>query len=270
MTVDAGAFEIGPAGKPGPAVLCLHGLTGTPYEVRLPAQALADAGFACVGPVLPGHNAPAEELAAVPCRAWIEAACDAYDRLAATHERVYVLGLSMGGLLALALGARRDVAGLVILATPLRLGPLGSVVVRVLARFRSFLPKTPSISDPEARARHPGSDRMPLRSVLEMLKLQREVEAELPRVTAPIHAIFSLRDPTVPWRNAERILAGVGSARKTVQYLERSSHVITVDLERDVVRDACVRFLRSLETPGPLRPSLTEGEARSSIAPIRA
>ncbi len=60
MTVDAGAFDLGPVGEPGPAVLCLHGLTGTPYEVRLPAEALAADGFACVGPVLPGHNAPAE------------------------------------------------------------------------------------------------------------------------------------------------------------------------------------------------------------------
>ena len=58
-------------------------MIGTPYEVRPPAEALATRGFACLGPLLPGHGTDPGELAS-------------------THERVYVLGLSMGGLLALA------------------------------------------------------------------------------------------------------------------------------------------------------------------------
>jgi carboxylesterase len=270
VTVDSGPFSLGPVGESGPAVLCLHGLTGTPYEVRPPAEALVREGFACVGPVLPGHNAPAEELAATPLQAWLDGACEAYDGLASTHERVYVLGLSMGGLLALALGARRSVAGLVVLATPLRLRWVDRIGARLLARFRESIPKTSSIRDPDALRRHPGTDRMPLRAVLQLFRLQRLVREDLARVTAPIHAIFSRLDPTVPIGNADRILGAVGSARRTVRYLERSFHVVTVDVEREAVQGECVRFLRELEAGGAARPALTPGEARPSIAPVRA
>ena len=41
-TMDAGAYDLAPRGEPtGGAVLCIHGLTGTPYEVRPLAEALA-------------------------------------------------------------------------------------------------------------------------------------------------------------------------------------------------------------------------------------
>ncbi len=109
MKVDPQPFRLGDVGGSGPAVLCLHGLAGTPYEVRHPAEALAVRGFACVGPLLPGHGTDPEDLAATHRSAWLEAAVRAWDELASTHQRVYIMGLSMGGVLALALSARRDV-----------------------------------------------------------------------------------------------------------------------------------------------------------------
>jgi carboxylesterase len=248
MSVDAGPFSLGPVGGSGPAVVCLHGLTGTPYEVRPPAEALAAAGFACVGPLLPGHLAPVDQLAATSSADWIAAALAAFDRLRETHERVYVLGLSLGGLLALSVGAHRPVAGLLILATPLSLRPLPRIAVPLLARFVQSVPKNPGIADPEALARHPGTERMPLPSVVQLMAFQREVERDLPMVEAPLHLIYSRKDPTVDPRSAQRILELAGSSRKTLHFLERSLHVITVDLERDEVARQCVAFLGDLES----------------------
>jgi carboxylesterase len=225
----------------------LHGLTGTPYEVRPPAEALARNGFACVAPLLPGHGEPAERLEATSAEAWLDAAETVFDDLQKTHERVYVLGLSLGGLLALALAARRPVSGLLVLATPLRLRLLPRLAAPVLARFVRFLPKHPAIRDPEALARHPGTDRMPLASVQHLLRLQKQVEGELSQVVAPIHLIFSRQDPAVDPRNGLWILEGVGSVQRSLSYLDRSFHVITVDVERESVRKACVGFLLHLE-----------------------
>jgi carboxylesterase len=242
-------------------VVCLHGLTGTPYEIRPPAEALAQNGFACVGPLLPGHGEPAERLAATPAEAWLGASEAEFDRLQGTHERVYALGLSMGGLLALALGARRPVAGLILLATPLRLRLLPRLVAPILSRVLDFLPKNSAIRDPEALARHPGTDRMPLASVVNLIRLQRQVEAQLPRVEAPLHLIYSRKDPVVDPRNASRILERVSSPRRTVRYLERSFHVITVDVERDEVARECVGFLQRLESRREPAPRVDSGLA---------
>jgi carboxylesterase len=260
VTVDPTPFVLGDVGAAGSAVLCLHGLTGTPYEVRRPAEALADAGFACLGPALPGHLEPAERLAATPASAWLGAALDGFDRLAETHERVYVLGLSLGGLLALAIGARRPAAGLVVLAAPLRLRALPRVAVPLLYRWLRYLPKRPAISDPEARRRHPGTDRMPLRAVRSLMHFQRDVEGGLPQVTAPTHLVFSRRDPLVSPSNAERIRAGLTSTSSTVRYLERSHHVVTVDVEQEEVARECVSFFHQLDG-GSRSDSLVDAEA---------
>jgi hypothetical protein len=87
-----------------------------------------------------------------------------------------------------------------------------------------LLPKTPAIFDDEARARHPGYDRMPLRAVNELLKLGREVERGLGTVQAPVQLIYSRRDPTVPQHNAERILRALPPGDRELHWLKDSAH----------------------------------------------
>jgi carboxylesterase len=248
VSVDANAFRLGdPQGGLAPAVLCLHGLTGTPYEVRLPAEALAAAGFYCEGPLLPGHGTTPLELARTGWTQWLDAVLAAHEALAARHERVYTLGLSLGGLLALALAARRPLRGVVALAVPLDLGWLVHRGVPLLKGLVRQLPKTPAIRDLEARARHPGYDRMPLAAVDQLLQLAADVRAGLGRIEAPVQGIFSRLDPTVPARNAELLMAGLPAGDRELLWLERSGHVLPVDFERAQLAEKVVGFLDRLE-----------------------
>ncbi len=248
MKADGSAFRLGDArGGAAPAVLCIHGLTGTPYEVRPPAEALATAGFYCEGPLLPGHGTSHCELGRVSREAWIAAVVAAWDALAARHARVYALGLSLGGVLALALAQRRPVAGAVVLAAPLDLGRFVRTAIPLLWPLVRSLPKTPAILDDEARARHPGNDRMPLRAVNELVKLGREVERGLAAVRAPVQLIYSRRDPTVPPHNAELIRGALPAGDHELHWLSDSAHVLPVDRERERIARLVVDFLAGLE-----------------------
>ena len=248
MNVDPNAFRLGdPRAGLAPAVLCLHGLTGTPYEVRPPAEALAEAGFYCEGPLLPGHGTTPKALARVSYTDWVSAVVAAHDALAQRHERVYAVGLSLGGLLAFALAERRTLRGLVALAVPLDLGWVVHRGVPWLHHIVRQLPKTPAILDVEARRRHPGYDRMPLAAVNQLLRLAGEVRAGLSRVEAPVALIFSRLDPTVPVRNAELLLRSLPPGDRELHWLERSGHVLPVDFEQAVVAQRVVEFLARLE-----------------------
>ncbi|HTO07539.1 MAG TPA: alpha/beta fold hydrolase [Myxococcota bacterium] len=248
MKVDANAFQLGdPQGGLAPAVLCLHGLTGTPYEVRPPAEALAEAGFYCEGPLLPGHGTTPLELSRTGWSQWLETVLARHAALAERHERVYVLGLSLGGLLALALAARRPVRGVVAIAVPLDLGWLVHRSIPFLKGLVRQLPKTPAIRDLEARARHPGYDRMPLAAVHQLLRLAADVRGGLPRIAAPVQGIFSRLDPTVPVRNAHLLMAGLPAGDRELFWLERSGHVLPVDFERALLAEKVVGFLARLE-----------------------
>ena len=69
--VDASAFDWMPVcGDGRAAALCLHGLTGTPYEVRPIAEALVARGIRARGPALPGHDTTLEDLSRVFAQSW--------------------------------------------------------------------------------------------------------------------------------------------------------------------------------------------------------
>jgi carboxylesterase len=241
---DPSPFELPGAGRA--AALCLHGLTGTPYEVRPIGAALAAAGIAAFGPALPGHNETPERLAAVSHEAWIDAARAALAKLRATHARVFVVGLSMGGLVSLALAAEQRVDAAVVVGVPLRLRSQAVRLVPLAKHFVRFLPKSggSDIRDAAARARHPSYDRMPVAAVHELLRLQRHVRATLSRVEAPLLVAHGAHDRTAHPDDAREILARVASSEREHLVLDASGHVVPVDHDGPRLAAAAVEFLR--------------------------
>ncbi|MFL5261658.1 MAG: alpha/beta hydrolase, partial [Anaeromyxobacteraceae bacterium] len=104
------------------AVLLLHGLTGSPFEVRLVADRLHAAGYRCRGPVMPGHGGDPRALAGLAFARWVEGALRELAMLDGAR-RTFVVGCSMGALVACALAAAAPdrVQGLALLAPALRL-----------------------------------------------------------------------------------------------------------------------------------------------------
>jgi carboxylesterase len=248
--VDPGAFDFG---KGRHAVLCLHGLTGTPYEVRPIGEAMARAGLRAVGPLLPGHGGPSELLAAILHDVWFEAVRNAYRALRAEHDAVSVVGLSLGGLLTLALASEEDVDALVVIGTPLHVHARFVSWVPLLKRWKHAFPKRKGsdIRHDEARERHPSMNVMPLASVHELMRLQRRVRGRLDRVTAPILVAHGALDATAKPSDACEIAGQVASEERELLWLPNSGHVVPVDHDGPALAEAAVDFVT--RTRHPLR-----------------
>jgi carboxylesterase len=248
--VDVSPFDLGERG--GAAALCLHGLTGTPYEVRPLGEAIAEAGMRARGPVLPGHNATPEALAPVPYTAWLEAARAELALLRREHAQVFLVGLSLGGLLSLALAAEGGAQRLVAVGTPLRFRPPLPQLVGLLRRLRPFVPKAggSDIRDDAARARHPSYTRMPLASVQQLIRLQREVRARLDAISIPTLVAHGAHDRTARPDDARFLHARIPGSRLLL--LPDSGHVVPVDRDGPTLARAVVEFLgRRPREPGP-------------------
>jgi carboxylesterase len=115
-------------------VLCIHGFTGSPYEMRGLGEALAKRGMTVRGMALPGHATRIEDLYEKTWRDWVEGVTAEFDGLAGRCDRVAVVGQSLGGLLALYLATLRAPAAVVSLAAPLWLEGFGGVVARALTK----------------------------------------------------------------------------------------------------------------------------------------
>jgi len=241
--VDPSPFDFPGDGRA--AALCLHGLTGTPYEVRPLGEALASRGIRALGPVLPGHNETPERLARVPHTAWLEAALSHLRALRSAGEPVFLVGLSMGGLLALALAAGEPVDGLVTIGTPLR---LRHPFARLVPLFKYLIPMWPKpqgsdICDAAARERHPSYEVIPLRTLHELQRLQARVRPRLARVTAPILVAHGAHDQTACPEDAREIHARVSSAVRELLFFESSGHVVPVDFDGPRLGEAAAEFL---------------------------
>jgi carboxylesterase len=251
------------------AVLLIHGLTGTPTELKAVGKSLARAGYSVYGVQLAGHCGTEEDLLATGWRDWLASALQAFDRIRQNHDVVFVGGLSMGALLSLLVAARRpeQVAGCILYSPTMfydgwsvpRLSMLlhGAIMLgfgRYL-RFRENYPY--GIKNDRLRARilaamesgqssEAGLLYMPGRSLGQLLRLIRDLKKRLPEIQTPTLVLHAREDDVTSIKNASYIAARIGGRVEKI-LLENSYHMITIDQERELVADHSIAFLRRFE-----------------------
>jgi carboxylesterase len=258
----------------GRGVLLIHGFTGTPFEMRHLGRRLHERGMTVACPLLPGHGGSAAALARTTYHDWFGAVERAFYELRERCERVAVAGLSMGGLLALHLCRhwRGEVAAVAAMATPLWVPPLASRLLRVARRLPLgpvVLPGVPKLAgsdcrDPQMRRANPSIGSLPIAGLIQLEDLMQVVRAELPRIDTPALIMHARRDHTAPYACSEPLARELGSSTVKHRPLERSYHLITIDVERDAVASAVAEFFEEhLKRQAPARRSRLMQERRS-------
>ncbi len=248
MRLDHGR-EIDLPGGPD-AVLLLHGLTGSTFEVHTLAERFHAAGLRVLAPQMAGHGGPPEALRNLPSTAWVEQAERDFDRIRGAR-RTFVAGLSMGAMVACALAQRHPdrVHGLLLFAPALRLGAwshLGALLGRVPWLRDVILKKGSSdVSDPAMRRARVGLTGFPLCAVAELERLSARVDEALPSIGAPTLVVAGARDHTVTMRGVQRIVRRVGAGAELV-VLPRSAHLVPIDVERERCLGEAVAFVERL------------------------
>ncbi|HYU16699.1 MAG TPA: alpha/beta fold hydrolase, partial [Candidatus Acidoferrum sp.] len=158
-------------------VLLVHGLTGTPFEVRFLGEELHRRGMTVLGLCLPGHTTTPADLDRTSWADWYAHVERGLDRLAARCRRVAAVGQSLGALLCLHLAARRgaELAAVATLGAPLRLDLAPRALIAALRRAPALaallgpLRKRggSDVADPVMRARNPSYPVLPLRALVE-------------------------------------------------------------------------------------------------------
>ena len=83
-------------------VFLLHGLTGSPFEMRMYGKHLYKAGYDVYCPVLPGHCSGFIEIQKSTWQDWYEFALHEYRKLKEEYDEVYLSGLCLGAVLSIA------------------------------------------------------------------------------------------------------------------------------------------------------------------------
>jgi carboxylesterase len=255
----AGTGDKSPLTIPGDGrgVLCLHGITGTPFEVRPLAEHFGRLGCTVEAPTLAGHGGTLADLAGTRWPDWYRTAEEALERLERRTGRspTAICGFSMGGLLALRLARLFPgrVSALVVMSTPLRLRPLEVFGIRTVARLpvdfrahpRAAVPKLngSDVSDPAIRYVNPGLRAFPIAALEGLLDLMDVVRADLPSIQTPTLVVHGRQDHTVPMEDSLELTGSLGSEVIERLWLDRSFHLIAQDVERAALIETATRFL---------------------------
>ncbi len=244
----AGPFAFG-GGPDG--VLIVHGWTPSPRELRFLAERVAPLGFRCEGPLLKGHGTRMEDLAPTRFADYLAESASAYEALAGRCRRVFVCGLSMGGLLGLELALRYPVAGLVLVA-PFLL-PSGTtfglpnrwLIGRVPLPAVLAKGKGGPILDPEALAGHIAYRAMPSASMVSVVLAGRAALARLPGVQSPTLVFHARDDQTSDFRGTRILIEKLGTEDKTLVAFNRGNHILTLDFPRARLEAETLSWLQS-------------------------
>ena len=235
------------------AVLLLHGLGGGVFELSLLGQRLHEQGVSVCGINYPGHDKPVRRMPASRWEQWYAHVEETYHQLAQHHDVVSVIGFSTGSLLSLELASRYPVHNLILLSPFLKLrhqwyyglrpenyirffGSMLGSVPRMPPRLHDRAMKTAAMQTSPFKTFN-------INAVASALELIERIKPKLPQITAPSLIIQSSHDHVVCPSGASYLMAHLGSTKKELVWLNRSNHVITLDVERDDVTRHIVRFL---------------------------
>jgi carboxylesterase len=237
-----------------PACLLIHGFTGTPKEMRWMGEYLNDHGYTCLGVRLTGHATDPEDMLRSNWTDWTASVEDGFSLLRSLSDKIFIIGLSMGGILSLLMSTRLDVAGLIAMSAPYKL-PDDPRLRKIdwISKIVAYIPKSdeePGASwfDKEAWKDHVSYPMNPVRSIGQLNKLLGEMRAALPNIDVPVLLIHSKDDKYVAPENMELIFADLKNASdKTKLYITGSGHVVTRDAARRQVFESAREFIRRVE-----------------------
>ncbi|WP_392564481.1 alpha/beta fold hydrolase [Orbus wheelerorum] len=260
-------------------ILLIHGLTGTPNEMRILAKGLNKAGFTVYSMQLAGHCGNEEDLCKTTWQDWYKTVEDAADFLAQKVDNLFVAGLSMGSLLSLKLAADRpeQIKGVGVLAATFkydgwsipfwvkRLYFLLVICKRLnLFQKKSFTEKPPyGLKDERIRATvsesmlsgdsaAAGLAGNPLPALAEMQLLAKQVKKQLPQVICPCLIMHSGHDDIADIKTNARLVEKNVSGPTTFTTLNESYHLITIDRERREVINECISFFERIAADNSL------------------
>ena len=212
-------------------------------------------GFTCLGVRLAGHATIPEDMIASRWTDWTASVEDGFHLLSGSVDRIFLVGLSMGGALSLLVSTRLEVSGVVAMSTPYKLPDDPRLRhIEWISKIVPFMPKSdeePGADwfDKEAWKDHVSYPQNPVRSIGELNKLLGEMRAALPKVNVPVLLIHSKDDGYVLPENMEHIYAGLVNAEdKTKLLVTGSGHIVTRDAARHQVFEIARDFIRRVES----------------------
>ncbi len=235
------------------ACLLLHGLGGGVYEMYLLALSLHQAGYTVQAFNYPGHEDGIGKMPPSTWQQWYESVKANYQQLYQNYGSVSIIGFSTGCPLALYLATDYPVKNLVLLSpflaikkpwfSPFKLERYVSLLGGIIKEVPRLNPISKAFKAKDNSKKSLGLESFNLDCVKSALELINLVKVKLSNIKVPTLIIQSPLDSVVEPSGASFIYDHLASEDKQLIWLEKSDHIITLDVERERVFQEVKQFL---------------------------
>lgn len=236
-------------GDKGVALLFIHGFTASPSELRPVAELLHKyCGCSIEALLLPGHGSSPEDLNRYHWRDWFAAVKKELMSLQGQYPRVFVAGLSLGGLLALYTGIRvPGVSGAASINAPIfQRSGWKTALLPLIAKFQPYWTK----NGQEEQKRLEGKGRFaynyfPLQAFQSMMELRSQLLREINDLRIPALIMQSLNDEVVKPKSGSYLFRQLNQGGARLVELENSWHVATMSADKEKIAQELAEFVKS-------------------------
>ena len=223
--IDSNNYNYNPESKNG--VYIIHGFTNSTYETRDLAHYLGEQGFYTKAINLPGHGTTPEDCNRTKFTDWIEFTEQGVAEMSSRCDNIYVIGISMGSVLALHLSSFFPINAAVFASTVLEFKDYfyTRILTPIFHRIVPFREK--KLSYPKAirdKLDYLGYKVWPISAANEMRKLTNKVQKELPAIKCPALVIHSAKDMLSPQSNISLVYDNISSEIKEKFIVNQANH----------------------------------------------
>jgi len=222
--------------------LLIHGYTGGPYEVEPLADYLKEnTDWLIHVPTLPGHGRKLH-LENVSYENWILTAEESFSQLKKECKHIYVVGFSMGGMIASYLAAQYDIDKLVLLSTAgkyLCFKQIGCDIGEiVIDRIKGTLNENRVYHQYKLK-----KGAVPFKANIEFMKLVKRTRKYLKEIKTPVLIAQGQKDGMVPYKTVYYLNKEIPSKRKEIVIFDRSRHQICLGEDKVTLIKMVYNFL---------------------------
>ena len=225
-------------------VLMLHGFSGGPYEIEPLANYIQEhTKWIIEKPTFSGHGeGSALSLNGYNATHWMMDAEIAYRNLARKVDVIYVVGFSMGGIIALYLALRYKVGKLVLLSAAAKYIAPGQLLKDL--KWIASDAIDGHLRDNELFKRYESKIKnVPVSATIEFMKIVRHVEPYLQQIKTPAYIVQGQLDGIVPFGTAQYLFDQLSSEKKWLYYSPKGKHHICYSEDCDLWFPEILGFL---------------------------
>lgn len=235
-------------------VILIHGLTGTPAEMRGLADCLHDKGFNAIVPRLSGHGERIEKLRRIRAEVWISEVAAAARQAQQLGRPLSFVGLSFGGLLALNAaidcGARcRAVAAM---SVPMTLEPAWKdLLLRGLSRLPDSIVNRLWVQAKQKRREgylalpHHAYPQHSVGAAARLIQVRRRVISRLSQVRCPVLIYQDPLDHHLPAAAAFLLQDRLLNSESRVHFVPDGQHELLLGHKHQLVISETCRFIEA-------------------------